>query len=213
MEHSKSDSPDIRKTSDALNYVGDRLSKLQSVGHFDDPSATETVGSILLYSFKEADQVTIFLKSRKLQKWIGHILLQETDTNHYEILEVILDEELRGKGIGASLYKKIAGLGYHLQSNKVLSTAAEKVWLRLGAENLAKTLDLETGKVEPFNDKPVRDKNPMDIRFVWVLEQQDLGIDSYPMYEHWKGMNVLQEEIDKFEKNEWVWREWGIFIY
>lgn len=206
-EHLKSNTvSSLRTIKQAEEYCAGKLSELQTTIAILDEGLNQKYGLLLVYEFKENDQSHIMLKSRELQTFVGFVCLSKTSSERWEVLEVVLTPELRKQGLGTELYLKIASLGYKIQSGKILSDAAEKMWKKLGAAGRAQTLDTETDKLEPFNLKPAEEAegnfDPMSVRYAWVLEAEFTTINKISLKEYWQHKNISSEQIALFESNQ-----------
>jgi hypothetical protein len=98
------------------------------------------------------------------------------------VVDVELDQELRGLGLITNLYRGLTSEGYKLQSGDVLSPSAERVWQSLGKAGIAHTLDRKTGEILPFDLQPIGDGDLVSgtsPRFYWITEGQALATIYY----------------------------------
>ena len=135
----------------------------------------------------DADHHVIIMTDREKQKVpVGYaVLVRPHHTERWQVSDVDLTPGLRGKSYISNLYRGLTAAGYKLQSGKVLSPQAERVWQSLGRAGIAFTLDVETGEVEPFNNNPIDSGdmlNGEDPRFYWVTEGQRLITTFYRGY-------------------------------
>jgi Acetyltransferase (GNAT) family len=147
-----------------------------------------------------ADIHTCIVTEREDQKApVGYIRVRLTG-ERWQVDEVWLKPELRGKGIITNLYRCLTAAGYPLQSGHALTSAAEKVWLALGRAGVAKVLDSETGRIESFSNKPVGDGDivaGISPRFYWITEGQMLLTTA-----HRGGLELLQAGRDAWLSGE-----------
>lgn len=100
---------------------------------------------------------------------VGYTVLVKQG-EYWNVNDVFLDDAFRG-GAGAELYRYLVSIGYKLRSGEILSDAAEAIWLKLGNTGRARTINIDTGEVEEFNDKPAQDKS-LTPKWRWIAEAQ-----------------------------------------
>lgn len=159
--------------------------------HLDNATRLDvTVGAhdaLALSVFRDAldsnHHVIVLTQRTKQDTPVGYMILARPHTSmRWQVVDVELDSDLRGKGLITNLYRGLTSAGYQLQSGDVLSKDAERVWISLGAAGVAKTLDTETGSVGEFDHSPTGDgslqagKKP---RFYWVTEGTPLPTTYY----------------------------------
>lgn len=134
--------------------------------------AAIAIGDVHLVVFTyELDQLhaVVVLTTREDQTTpVGYTVLVKRGT-YWSVNDVFVDEPFRGRGGAPELYRCLVALGYRLQSGDILSRQAEQVWRKLGAAGRAKVIDLETGNVEDFSDRPMHDK-ALNPRWRWIAE-------------------------------------------
>lgn len=116
--------------------------------------------------------ILIFTDRHDQKVPVGYATLVK-QTKYWDVQDMWIKKEYRGKGLITNLYNGFKNLNYSIISGDLLSIDAENVWKSLGKNGLAKTLDTKTGEMLPFDLSPIGDGNLMNgikPQYYWVAE-------------------------------------------
>jgi hypothetical protein len=159
--------------------------------------------SIVIFIAKPSPNIALVILTERetQQEPVGYCTLQKTG-KYWMIMDVHLNPGIRGRGITLNLYRSLVALGYHLRSGNVLSKSAEKMWLKIGASGRAKVLNVQTGSIEDFSDKPIFDKS-VEPTHVWIMENGWAPAwDRVPTWSRTKERGIALEWLEGKPLNE-----------
>lgn len=133
---------------------------LSQAARTDLVTAAQDVEAISIFKLvlNSMNHIFIFTLRTRQEEPVGYSILSK-DSKYWKVLSIWLQPEFRGKGYITNLYRALTSGGYKLKSGEVVSREAERVWQSLGKAGIAKVLDSKTGKLLPFDDKPIGDGN------------------------------------------------------
>lgn len=154
-------------------------------------------GVLFCFEYDPNNHLILIAPRQQQDIVVGYIQISVTrNTSRWQVNSVWLEKKYRGEGLITNLYRALTAGGYKLQSGDGLSDEAEQVWRSLGRAGIAKVLDMSTGELEEFSEKPVGDGdivNGAKPRFYWVTEGQKL----LTIF-HRGGVARLQENRDDY---------------
>jgi GNAT superfamily N-acetyltransferase len=135
---------------------------------------TEKDIAVFEYSeFGLHDKFIILTARKNRSDIVGYAWLNSSISNgvYWQVKDVALFPQYRGKGVGTNLYIKLAKEGYNLMNGYSLSKEAEKVWRKLPKFVNVYTWDKETNELSSMDEKPKQDsKWDDDQRYFWVAQ-------------------------------------------
>jgi len=122
---------------------------------------------------------------------VGYMWISKTKSKIYwQVMDVIIYDPYKRKGIGTDLYVKIINEGYNLINGFSLSSEVERVWRKLPQYVVVQTWNKETNEIEEMNEKPKEDIaiNDDDQIYFWLAsskgihERESMSNKGYPEY-------------------------------
>lgn len=134
----------------------------------------ETKKDITVHEYSEFgahDKIIILTDRKDKTDIVGYAWLNDSISNgkYWQVKDVALFPQYRGKGIGTNLYVKLAKEGYNLMNGFSLSKEVEKVWRKLPEFVNVYTWDKETDELSKMDERPKQDATwENEQKYFWV---------------------------------------------
>lgn len=130
------------------------------------PNAIRTAGKDIVInciSLSSKDKCFILTDREDREEIIGYMFAHNYYKDYWQTRDVAIFSKYQNLGIGTELYIKLVKSGFNLMNGFSLSAAMVKLWMeKLPKYVKVKVLDLKTGELEEFNDKPKFDNDIKD---------------------------------------------------
>jgi hypothetical protein len=126
------------------------------------------------------------------------MIIQNVKEKYWQVLDVTIFDQYQNKGLGTDLYTIVVNSQYNLINGYSLSDQAEKVWYKLKTLVNVRVLNIDTGKIEKFSDKPKKDISKDNSKQQWfylatsklnspvdITENRDSNISNDIAYDRW----------------------------
>lgn len=134
---------------------------------------------IFEYSFDKNNKVFILVDRKDNQHIAGYLFIKKV-SNYWQPLGSVIYNPYKNKGLGTDLYINVVNAGYQLINGTELSNSSERVWLKLKDLIPINVINIKTGAIEHWSDKPMNDNRPSsDQEWFWLTESKSINEQFY----------------------------------
>lgn len=123
-------------------------------------------------SVSHKDKCFVLTNREDREEVIGYLFAHNMYKDYWQTGDVCIFKKYTNQGIGTDFYVKLITSGFKLMNGFSLSAPMVKLWLeKLPKLVTVKVVNIETGEIEDFNEKPKLDTQPdMEQKWFYIAE-------------------------------------------